>query len=489
MSMFEKDTRFSGLNGENDTVSPEQYGLPKSSAQQKLSPLDMNMPRLYDTRWILCFSLPANVDKAEIYESLKLGLAHTISTIPWIAGNVGPEEGRDPKEGRIQVVNGSGGVKFLYKDLTGILPSYAELKVENFPISKLSTAQLSPLGVMPEPPQPVMAAQANFIEGGLLLTIGVHHSICDGSAVDTILDTWASNTTASASGGSTSFTVYDSTSNDRTPLMTGHPGADLAEFPEYILMPTAPTTVMADVNTHQIAAMPTTLPPMTSHIFYFSSASLTALKAAASAFSTNDALCAFLWQHMTLARNPTDSSRVEKSTKTSSLLFSVNIRGRTSPPLPPTYLGNASMAVITDHFPISLLTVTAADSDSALSRAAAAIRRSLNAVNTPNRVPLTIGLIDSRPNPTDYKFAYNGFLGPDISATSWADFGVYKREWGGLLGKVEAFRVPGEGADGVVVVFPRTEEGGLEVMVGLEDGAMGRLMGDVRFIESAKLRG
>jgi trichothecene 3-O-acetyltransferase len=61
--------------------------LSKSKANLKLTPLDMNMPRLYGVRWILCFSVNS-ADKVQIYEQLKNGLARTIEAIPWIAGNV-----------------------------------------------------------------------------------------------------------------------------------------------------------------------------------------------------------------------------------------------------------------------------------------------------------------------------------------------------------------------------------------------------------------
>ena len=48
-------------------VTVEGYDIkPKLSAKQKLSPLDMNMPRLYGARWILCFPLPADVDKEQV---------------------------------------------------------------------------------------------------------------------------------------------------------------------------------------------------------------------------------------------------------------------------------------------------------------------------------------------------------------------------------------------------------------------------------------
>lgn len=87
-------------------VRPRQYGLPESSSTQKLTPLDMNMPRVYGARWILCFPLETDADYDELYvpgyrphssrinlltcyhryEKLRIGLAHTIRSIPWIAG-------------------------------------------------------------------------------------------------------------------------------------------------------------------------------------------------------------------------------------------------------------------------------------------------------------------------------------------------------------------------------------------------------------------
>jgi hypothetical protein len=54
-------------NANSDFVLPEQYGLPKVSAQQKLTPLDMNLPRVYGSRWILCFALPTGAGHAQMY--------------------------------------------------------------------------------------------------------------------------------------------------------------------------------------------------------------------------------------------------------------------------------------------------------------------------------------------------------------------------------------------------------------------------------------
>lgn len=452
-------------------VTVRDYGLKlEMPVKQKLSALDMNMPRLYGSREILCFPLLAGMNKAQTFENLRGGLAHTISSIPWISGEVGPEEGSDPESSRVQVVEGIGGVVLRYKDLTRVLPSYNELKKNNFTFSKLTTPLISPLQVIQES-QPVMAAQANFVEGGLLLTVGVHHSVCDGGALDHILEIWAHNTGVTHDSGP--YSKYDPVSNDRTPLCEGLPANNIADFPEYVLMPTP------SADPTQMAPPTFKLPPMTAKIFYLSPEHLADLKIAAKAFSTNDAVSAFFWHHMTVARNPSNDST--DNDKTSAALFAVNIRDRTSPPLPATYLGNASLGGITQRLSITSLK----DTQAGLCQAAAAFRKGLNAINSPSRVPLTIGLLSSRPNPQDFKFAVHGFLGPDITLTSWANMGVRKRAWGGL-GKPEGFRVPYEAADGVVAIFPKLENGGLEVMAGLENESMERMLKNPRFQQFAE---
>jgi hypothetical protein len=136
---------------------------------------------------------------------------------------------------------------------------------------------------------------------------------------------------------------------------------------------------------------------------------------------------------MTLARNLLSPSSLEsnkeKTSNTSAALFEVNIRSRTSPPLPPTYLGDASLGSITQRLSVSTLT----HPETGLIRATAALRTAVNATNKASRVYRTIGLLSSRLNPQDFKFSVNAFLGPDITMTNWAGIGVRNREWGSLV--------------------------------------------------------
>ncbi|CAF3571202.1 unnamed protein product [Fusarium graminearum] len=162
-------------------VGLEQYGLQQPSAQQKLTPLDMNIPRLYGIRLVLCFPLTSGADKFQIYENLKKGLGHTVTSIPWIAEVIGPEEGQDPKAGRVQIVDSPIGYKF-----PRAMSAISSLKEKSFPLSEFSTAQLGPIDVMPQ-------AQASFVDGGLLLTVGVYHPVCNAAALDALLSAWSYN--------------------------------------------------------------------------------------------------------------------------------------------------------------------------------------------------------------------------------------------------------------------------------------------------------
>jgi hypothetical protein len=123
--------------------------------------------------------------------------------------------------------------------------------------------------------------------------------------------------------------------------MTGMPGPTLSDCPKYVLAPTPPATA-SDVNTHQMVTTPTALPPMTARIFCFSPSSLSSLKVAASAHSTNDSLHAALRHHITLARNPRQNAHVNTthsatSPYTTAPLYAVNVRAPLQPS-PPTHL-------------------------------------------------------------------------------------------------------------------------------------------------------
>lgn len=447
------------------------------------------------------FKNHGNASTRTHYNQLKEALAHTAKEIPWIGGVVQGERGSSAGRGRIEVHDAGLRVPFNFNDLSGPetdFPGYAALKAENFPLSQLPATQLAPVHAVPSSDNPpAFAAQANFIRGGLLLTICAHHSTCDGAGLNAVIQTWAHKFSAISlveSGAllslEHSLPAVDPTINDRSQLMSGSPGATIDDFPEFIIAPKSPEEINT-LNGHGSgpALLQHEIPELTSRVFKISTTSLATLKDAAGAYSSNDALTALVWRHVTLARHSASSSSlrhtvysstdatIDNNTGVVSLLaYAANVRAKFSPPLPPNYMGNATIAGITERLPISELLRA-----EGLTTAAAAIRTSVkNLASSPETLQRIIGLIDSQADPTELRFAYDAFLGPDVTASSLVDLDVYRVEWG-TLGCPVAFRVPGDGGDGLMVVFPRLADGDVEFMVMLEKKAMERLLGDGEF--------
>lgn len=109
--------------------------------------------------------------------------------------------------------------------------------------------------------------------------------------------------------------------------------------PEYVVKPPPPPPVASSSDS---APAPFKMPPCTSKLFHFSKANLAKLKEDASAglpegsfLSTNDVVCALMFQAITRARGVADASKV-------STVYAADGRQRLSPPLPKGFFGNAN---------------------------------------------------------------------------------------------------------------------------------------------------
>lgn len=80
--------------------------------------------------------------------------------------------------------------------------SFDELNKRHFPMSELDSSKVlpksvterslfSPLGENSDEEQPIAVFQVNFIKGGLVLGVAIHHSCSDGPGCDGFLTTWA----------------------------------------------------------------------------------------------------------------------------------------------------------------------------------------------------------------------------------------------------------------------------------------------------------
>ena len=478
-------------NSMSDVVKP--VGSQSEGKIWTLSPLDQIITPLY-IRITLCTpaKAPTLKDQEFLFRSLQFGLQQTLTQIPFLGGIL--REDNDGR-GRLHIASGPG-ILFRRVDLTeNNSLSYPQLKDAHFPSNAFNGDELAPVGPVPEKSgAPVMAAQANFIPGGLILTVCFHHFAVDAAGVGSVLRTWAENTRASHDGGSELKPVepFPQELQDRTPLF-GSKGLDpkdnIKHYPQYKLLSASDLPTLENSSDQTEPAAYPTIPPIKSAILYFSASSLSTLKALASPtaspetsyISTNDAFSALLWSSITNARGLTSHDNKDSNTPQSRLLFSINCRKLFDPPIPSSYLGNVIIYGAADQ-PISIL-----ENPSELSTIASAIRKAVNKVDH-DHVQGLISLINSLTTPADLQPDMKCFLGPDLAMTSWRDMGISGLDWGPGIGKVKRLRVLATAFDGIILVLPALEDGGLEVFIGLEADAMGRLVNDVDLLRFAQVR-
>lgn len=455
-----------------DMIKPTIPAAPRSIS---LSPMDQTALRVY-VQLVLCFPLPGSSKKhEEIYSKLSFGLARTLSEIPIIGGTIVAEDG-DSGRVRIDIAEGYGG-KLVKQDFTGkssgLGCSYEDLQKEKFPTSLLDPDKLAPLKKVPNSsePAPVMAAQANFFDDGLILAVCCHHSALDASSIATILKQWAENTRADATMKISEELL--TTSIDRTSMMPGQSEATMADFPEYKVSNDKPPEELLWGSG----------PGKEYCIFSFSKPHLAELKNLSSPpnnssewISTNDALSAFLWHHITLARhrrrqNPRDSEGP------ANLAIAINGRERLSPPLSVNYIGNAAW---TCQITLDEDLVTSPD----LYQIARFIRAAITRLDSDylKGVIKAIGLL-----PKGTKLTITGFENPAqmLSLSSWAEMGLYKLVWADI-GRAEAIRLmrfPEGGGIGTGTIYPRLIDQSLEVIIGLEPQTMEELKANHDFMK------
>lgn len=178
--------------------------------------------------------------------------------------------------------------------------NYDELKATGFQVSEFDPEVICRRSVWPSAGDrlPVSLVQANFIQGGLILSWCILHMAGDGTTFYTWTQIWAEECRR-AQGSETQLTEFpDSMLTDREGLMkaSGHNEGNPEKHPEYVILPFtpqgAPPKMLSDAHRGLV--------------FYFSPEALTELKAEASPanatdktdqkwVSTNDALSALLW--------------------------------------------------------------------------------------------------------------------------------------------------------------------------------------------------
>jgi hypothetical protein len=484
------------------TSAPGQAGEDASQIDHviRLSSIDHCMPRAY-IRVCLAFRLPPLASVQKALTGLGRFLTSTVEAAPFLAGYVHPSPEEDSAIGRVEI-------RFTTEDVrtfpaiqtrrytTEEMPwTYDELSEKGLPPSAIRPDLVSAL---PENTNdgraPVFRVQANLLDGGLIVSIYLHHCVTDGSGLGLLVSGSILNSThlrehvnGNADSAQNNVNGNDSTAeeNDLAAIETRSRGLlsrpkgydPERRFSHSLAVhgdaaPTPPSTGRGCVFTIPLLKMKTFkalltgfLPKDDNNVTPF--------------ITDHDVLQALLWHRLSQARRPSLSptSKVTFST----LLIPVNIRGRMLPPLPSSFFGSAvdfaSVRLSLAHLSMSTY--------SAYALTALAIRHAVTAVQDPY-VRATIALSNT-PN-VDVRDLLaanmNRTTGADMYITSWLGLPLYEKgDLGMGLGKPDWVRKPWSRDPGACIILPqdpRRDE--LEIVVQLVAEDMDRLLRDACFM-------
>lgn len=377
------------------------------------------------------------------------------------------------------------------------IASFDELNKRHFPMSELDARKVlpkfvlgkstfSPLSENGEDKQPICVLQLNFIKGGLIIGVAIHHSCSDGPGADGFLTTWAES--AAAAAKRKPFRPIDPANLDRSQLSASVQPSSVqweqldGKFPIWKDMKGPMPPPPPDFK----------MPALASRMWHFPAAALRQLKADASPakesedgawISTYDAVVALIWKRVTLARLPVLNPGPDSE---SMLAHAFNTRQRMNPPLPDRFLGNATAVPRTDSIPVHFIT-----EDDNLSRLATLVRKATNTITPQYLEELNqwvAGIQDRRWIVANS----NNFLGMDFLASSWQSMNAYtKHDFG--FGLPRALRWPNPPFEGYLFLFPSRAHlvggnEGLEVCICLEEKTADRLIADEGMLKYAHPR-
>ncbi|KAK2755485.1 hypothetical protein FQN54_006422 [Arachnomyces sp. PD_36] len=471
-----------------------------------LSPMDNIMPRFW-ARLIFAFRCSPDQDPERIRDLLEKGLHRASADIPSISSKVFEKKGNGNQKSTLEIHTQPSFLPTVHaQDLQDEL-DYDELVDEGLPQDLLDADRFFPAIGWPDLNEgiSVFLAQANFVTGGLLLAVGMYHSVIDGTSGMWLAKKWAEYTRqlqSSPGGGPALHILPRSTDpqvlNDlwlakgNTPvtaneLKNGEKGADDEDLWRILGLDSSVTTPSPSLMEEPKSQEPR---PMQSTIFYVSSQSLAELKRVSTedsrtGVSTNDALMALLWRSIIRARFTDDS--LTSDTEEAILDTTFDGRAQFSPELPFTYLGSL-IFISTARMQRSQLT----SPNTSLKYIAGEVRKAADSITT-SRIHTAFGLAASLPDYSKLTFPFATFAGAEVCITSWIAWSLFDLDFGPIFaneGRPEFLRPPRREFDAVCrrcVVLPLQSHGGCEILISLVEDEMQRLEQDPEFTRFARV--
>jgi hypothetical protein len=426
----------------------------------RLSTIDQIMPRKYMAS-LFCFRRNESTSPDLVAAQLRKGLGAALAEAPHFAGEIQPAPGQ---RNELQLYTGPES-NVLFRDCrqwTGA--NYDELVDAHFPTSLLPDDDL----LVPTENTATesggirsLVIQANFIPGGLLLAVQVHHSLTDAKGSELFFSSWSRHTRTQCQGRPVDLKPFDEQALERWRLSYGSKKGKVEEFPEFREGPGQQRTTAGPEE-----KMGTVIPS----IWQISPEQLDDLKNFASAQASSamhvskaEAVAALLCCHIYRARYG-HGSNLEHQASSVTLYVASDIRSRLEPPLPPDYLGNASV-IVPVPIPLTIDQLCAARDGAVLNDIAATIQRAVIGYDT-TAVRQRIGFYNSQPAIGSRRPNLNYWPGPNMLIADISELNTYSLDWGSSLGQIDAFRTIGTSVStGSCSVHPRLRDGRIEIFL------------------------
>jgi hypothetical protein len=433
----------------------------------------------------LGFPLKDEPQKKYIVSTLEMAANQIVEAYPWLAGQVvieKPMEEKLTRSGTTKIAEyepHAGKSKFVHvMDCESLCPSFEDIMKARGPPSMLDGTVICPAygfaNFYPEDVvKPVTIVQANFIKGGLLLTICTHHNVMDANGNEQFIRQFASLCRGEKLSEE-KIRIGNSDQNTIVPPLK--PGQEIDPLERY----RCPSSLGATIS----------WPPPPGHLwkcFRFSKFSVAALKTEASRLcssnsdvsyiSSNDAVTAFIWTRLMAARSawlPKDSS--------TTLIRAVNGRRRLETPIPASYMGHSILCCNTT-IPLQ------AAIEGSLSSAAIKLRRTLLEVND-HQVRSFFHLMQTEKDKTT--IAYGAKMNPitDIMITSFTAQKLYETSFGEVLGLPEIIRRPMlPDATGLFYLMPMSRKGDIDLIAGVTEDDFKEIMKDAKWLKYTEFIG
>jgi hypothetical protein len=440
-------------------------------------------PGLYKLYTQLCSVYPISDPSSHdsIINILAKGLDRLAKNFPWLTGHVVNEGAGDGHTGVFKIIP-LDKIQLVVKDLRpdASAPTMKSLRQYSYPFTMFDENFIAPCTTLNLPGNPpsitsesalVFCVQANFIEGGLMLTTVTQHNVMDMTGHDFIMSL-LSKACKNEPFTNEELTIGNMNRSHAIPLLddTYTPGPELAH------------QIVKPPPVNETASDPAPPPKSTWAYIEFSAAQLESLKSLATntlppsgAFvSTDDTVSAFVWQCIARAR----ALRLGASSK-SMLARAVDVRTHLG--LPKNYPG--LVQAMTYH-----TNTIQQISEEPLGIVAAQLRSQLDPKKNDlafNTRALATFLSRSHDR-TKASVTASVNVSSDFMLSSWSRINCYELDFGLGLGKPEAVRRPHfTPFEGLGYFMPRSPAGELPVAICLRDEDWSRFRADQEFTKFA----